>query len=248
MPKSIPRHHYSDFANTVHNWMPTDSHDRWQRNCNDPMQRSRLQQHGWLPEREITYSFNSHGFRSPEFDHQPSMLCLGCSHTMGIGLPLEHTWPSILQQNLKINCWNLGLGGAALDTVFRMANHYVHHLNVMAVVCLLPEIKRFEIFANGQLQVLNIWHHSHTDIFRDWMSDDQNADVNQTKNLLAMQQICHIADVPFVYTSCLPDLDAAEWDEVQDARDLLHYGYKMQCRKAEKFQSMLLLQKSINIL
>ena len=61
--QSIPLHHYSALANTVHAWMPMDNHDRWQRNCKDPIQRSLLLQHGWLPEREISYCFNSKGFQ-----------------------------------------------------------------------------------------------------------------------------------------------------------------------------------------
>lgn len=239
MPDSGPQHEGSHHANTVHDWMPSDSHERWLENCKDPVQRQRLQQHGWLPERAITYAFNSHGFRCAEFDDRPSVLCLGCSHTMGMGLPVEQTWPCLLQQRVQINCWNLGVAGCALDTVFRMVNHYVHVLNAVAVMCLVPEIKRFEIFSGGRPHIENCVNPAGSPMYRAWMNDDQNADINQTKNLLAMQQICNSANVPLVYTP---------WRSGQHlnskARDLLHPGHAFQCDKAKEFQSLWLLQKT----
>lgn len=217
-----------------------DDYDRWCKNCADTVQRQSLIRYGWLPEREITYSFNSHGFRSPEFNSAPAVLCLGCSHTMGIGLPIEETWPTILQQRLELPCWNLGLGGAALDTLFRITDYYVNYLNVTAVLCLVPEITRFEFFIHNQPEVCNWYPDEKTnDFFKIWIADNQNSEINRRKNLLAIQKICDTVRVPFLcfadFIDTIPNLSRA--------RDLMHYGYAAQKAIAEHFYNMMLSTK-----
>jgi hypothetical protein len=236
MSESKPIHVYSDFANTVHQWMPMDTLDRWQANCADVKQRQQLIEHGWLPEQAITYRLNSHGFRSPEFNDVPSILCLGCSHTMGIGLPLEQTWPYILEQKSGVTCWNLGLGGAGLDTVYRMAEHYAHHLNVIAVVCLVPDPARLELFIKGKPVIFNWLDEQHHSFLQAWLADDENAQVNSRKNLKAIEKICDDAGAPFVYfENFLKKIPTHS-----KARDLTHVGYAVQNAIADRFLTMLL--------
>jgi prepilin-type processing-associated H-X9-DG protein len=238
MIESIPYHHYLIYRNSVHSWMPTDSHDRWIEHCNDVTGREVLGAHGWLPEQEITYSFNSHGFRSPEFNDSPSVLCLGCSFTMGIGLPLQQTWPSILQKIIGKTCWNLGLGGSSLDTAFRFAEYYVKHLNITAVVCLIPEPKRFEVFSNGQPCNMNQNYGSAwTEFYKCWISDDKNAQINQTKNLLAIAKICDTFNITFRYLRADEEMKLSQQRSL--ARDLSHSGYLEHRACAEKFGNML---------
>lgn len=241
MIDSIPYHDYVEHANSVHAWMPLDSHDRWLLNCQDPVRRAMLVEHGWLPEQNIIYSFNSHGFRSPEFDDQPSVLCLGCSFTMGIGLPLSQTWPNILQNLIGKTCWNLGLGGSSLDTAFRLASYYVHHLNVTAVLCLIPESKRFEIFRDGRPCLMNWMYDRDSDKFyKYWISDDKNAQINETKNLLAMSKICDNANIPFKYLFADTEMNLPGTRSL--ARDLSHSGHAEQLACAKKFHEILFKQ------
>jgi len=47
-------------------------------------------------DKKLTYSFNNQGHRSKNFkdiDQDNYILFTGCSHTMGIGLELEKTYP-----------------------------------------------------------------------------------------------------------------------------------------------------------
>ena len=238
MIESVPYHDYVVHANSVHAWMPMDSHDRWIENCQDPVRMDMLIAHGWLPEQQITYNFNSHGFRSQEFNDLPSAPCLGCSFTMGIGLPLQQTWPSILQDLIGKTCWNLGLGGSSLDTAFRLVKYYVNHLNISAVLCLVPESKRFEIFENGQPCIIN-WsnHHPYKQFYKHWMCDDKNAEINETKNLLAIEKLCDSNNIPFKYMYAEIEMGLA--GERSLARDLTHSGYLEQKACAQKFRSML---------
>jgi hypothetical protein len=67
----------------------------------------------------VEYCYNSAGYRNPEFDivQTDYILVLGCSHTEGIGLPLEQTWVSKLQQMIGCSLVNLGKAGAGADFV-----------------------------------------------------------------------------------------------------------------------------------
>ena len=80
---------------------------------------------------QLTYDFNSHGFRAPDFDTvdwQNSWIILGCSHVMGVGNPIDETLGYYLQQHLNEPVINLGVAGASNDVIFNnfvyaMTNH-----------------------------------------------------------------------------------------------------------------------------
>ena len=79
----------------------------------------------------ILYEYNSRGFRDKEW---PSNLddvvwCLGDSFTKGVGVPYEHTWPSILQTNSKKRCINLGIDGAANRLLLNIAKQIISEYN-----------------------------------------------------------------------------------------------------------------------
>lgn len=69
---------------------------------------------------EITYSFNDKGHRSKkieDIDQDNYILFTGCSHTMGVGLELEKTYPYLLSKELKMDYYNLGLPATGMDVV-----------------------------------------------------------------------------------------------------------------------------------
>ncbi len=69
---------------------------------------------------EITYKYNKHGHRSIEIedlDFNNYILFLGDSHTEGIGLELETTYPYLVSQKLNLPYYNLGLGASGIDVM-----------------------------------------------------------------------------------------------------------------------------------
>jgi hypothetical protein len=72
---------------------------------------------------EISYYFNSRGFRDREWpaDLKSAAWCLGDSFTLGIGVPLEHTWPRIFEQHTGIQTINISMDGASNDWMSRRA-------------------------------------------------------------------------------------------------------------------------------
>ena len=183
----------------------------------------------------ITYKYNSQGFRDDEFDQQPAGIALGCSHTQGVGIHAAHAWPGQLQRMLGQKIWNLGVGGAALDTCYRLLEYWIENLNVKFVVCAVPFISRYEVFNNNWSNILPSMPLEINNL--DWLVGyqknyllyDQNGELNQRKNIQVMQYICDKHGVPFYY-----DLMKGFVDE-KLARDLQHCGADTQERLANKF-------------
>lgn len=68
----------------------------------------------------IKYNYNSYGHRCAELadiDLDNYILFAGCSHTEGLGLELEKTYPHLLAEQLNTDYYNLGLSAVGLDLI-----------------------------------------------------------------------------------------------------------------------------------
>ena len=68
--------------------------------------------------KEISFEFNSNGFRAPEFDTidwANSVVVFGDSFVSGDGNPIEDLATSLLQDMLKMPVINLGSSGTGID-------------------------------------------------------------------------------------------------------------------------------------
>lgn len=69
---------------------------------------------------EITYLINDYGHRCKsvkELDFDNYILISGCSHTQGVGLELEKTYPYLLSKKLDCDYYNMGLPATGIDVV-----------------------------------------------------------------------------------------------------------------------------------
>ena len=103
-------HRNSSLANQTVCWHGTDQEEVYKKNLKINL--AELQSNNWV-DRPITYKFNSYGFRADEFESPGSnVMFIGCSHTEGTATPLELTWGSVLEKQLKIQIVNLGVGSS----------------------------------------------------------------------------------------------------------------------------------------
>jgi hypothetical protein len=75
---------------------------------------------------KISYNYNSRGFRDQEWpdcleDLQNSIWCIGDSFTAGVGIPIEHTWPYLLNKATNVRTINVSLDGASNNWIARHA-------------------------------------------------------------------------------------------------------------------------------
>jgi len=88
-------------------------------------------------EKTINYSFNGHGLRmNKEIDQVDTnyMVAFGCSHSMGLGVCLEDTWPYIMSQNLGIDYINSSVVGGSVKLTA------INFFNMLSTVKTLPKI------------------------------------------------------------------------------------------------------------
>jgi len=211
-------------------WHGPDSEELYQKNLITNL--TLLKKYNWV-DRKFTYKFNHYGFRADEFNSMdPNVIFLGCSHTQGIGLPIENTFAHIVSTNLGLKNYNLGIGGSSNDTAFRLAYYYIPRLKPTAVIFLSTEKTRFELHTDdNRVENFGPWHNSCDNAIGDfkkhWFSNDVNNKMNYLKNLLAIQQLCFDSNIKFYHHEFLSFL-------LKDrARDLQHYGVKSHFEIAE---------------
>jgi hypothetical protein len=96
--------------------------------------------------KEITYYYNSRGYRDQEWpsDLASAIWCIGDSYTAGIGAPVEHTWPYLLKKNLSNTTVNISLDGASNNWIARKAQQVLIEIKPATLVLHWSFINRRE--------------------------------------------------------------------------------------------------------
>ena len=245
---SQPYHSGKFHANATLDWMPTDSEENFQRLMQDPAHRKYFQEHGWDQPGAITYKLNSEGFRCDNFDRQPCVVALGCSYTVGIGLPLKDIWPTLVGEALGLKVVNLAWGGYASDTCFRMADYWLPRLNAKVVCMLIPPKERVELVLTERDEhftymyksdvfmshSLSKNYRSEDNFLNHWFMQDQNQLINKRKNVLAIKQLSADAGAKFFTVDTETTMTRSR-EDIGYARDYMHGGPKIHREIADMF-------------
>lgn len=239
-----PWHFGTYHAGTTQEWLPTDTKEHFERLMQDPGHREYFTRMGWDRPGAITYKINSEGFRCDEFDYEtPCMISLGCSFTLGTGLPIESIWPTLVSSATGLKLANLAWGGNSTDTCFRLAEYWIPRLRPQLVTMLAPPENRIEILLDKNpydlpvdviMPETNSALFSTSDMFlKHWYLNDENSRLNQLKNRLAVQQLCNEYNIPCIIERVQ---DHMQWsrEEIGYARDFMHGGPIIHKRIAEK--------------
>ena len=97
---------------------------------------------------EISYIINENGHRSKsinDLDLNNYILFTGCSHTMGIGLELEKTYPHLVSHSLGFDYYNIALPGTGIDAVEYNLLTWLHKVPVRPKIVFIqmPDHTRF---------------------------------------------------------------------------------------------------------
>jgi len=228
-------------------WLNPDSEELFDEHMSRDSTRKKLKELG-LTKDSITYNINKYGFRSDDFDDTgDNIVFLGCSITVGIGVQWENIFSKIISDTLKLKCFNLGIGGGSMDSCFRYAYYWLERLKPKIVVLLEPgkyrkEIKVNDGFYHNILPHLNfkndnsiLWSQGtsakslgikeeYEVFYKDWILEDQNAELLRKKNLLAIKYLSDKINSKFV---SLTIEEGRQENEKNDyGRDLKHSGIK----------------------
>ena len=217
---------YSQLSGKTVSWDTSDSEKIFLKHTQNEHTRQRLEALGFLST-PVEYKYNSHGFRTAEFDQDFDTVCFGCSFTMGTGVHGKDTWPSQLASLTGLRVANLGHSGSSNDTVFRYAQHYLPLLRPRYAVWLQTDMHRLELIDDARAVNLNIIAGDTSNPCADdyfikvWFSSKTNQLLNLQKNTLAFGSLCDSLDIKPVLLSrdiilaCTP---------CSNARDLNHPG------------------------
>lgn len=137
----------------------------------------------WSPE-SFDYKYNQQGFRSDwDFDptvNKPILLALGCSHTVGVGIPAHEAWCHQLGHSHYNDhvVWNAGLGGGGADTVARLAVNMIPIAKPKTVAILWPSLYRFETYEHEHPVMQGAWTFEEDNL----QYEDKTIYNNQCKN------------------------------------------------------------------
>jgi hypothetical protein len=187
--------------------------------------------------RPITYSFNSLGHRSKEIEDlnkENYILFLGCSHTMGVGLELEKTYPHIISQQLDCDYYNMGLPASGIDVLEYNLLMWFAKVNIApkAVVIQWPDHSRFASYipANAKDHLIERGSWAKDDSTEQFIISSEISGLAHARKLLTMKIVQSVVKVPLIqciFTSqpifSIYDLQLRQVDR---ARDLAHAGIK----------------------
>lgn len=161
---------------------------------------------------------------------------MGCSFTLGVGIPVEQIWPELVSQQLSMQCANLGQGGSSSDTAFRLCQGWIDKIRPTIIVFALPVNTRIELIVNGHAEFLSpAWNLSdrYSNYLKDWIANDDNANLNQLKNKLAIQMLCQDRGIKYIEIDPYDILETEKITPKTLARDLAHPGIGYHKRVSE---------------
>ena len=88
---------------------------------------------------DVSYQYNSRGFRDDEWPESSQELknaiwCFGDSFTVGLGSPISHTWVNMLQAATGRRCINVSMNGASNEWIARRVTQVIETINPADVV------------------------------------------------------------------------------------------------------------------
>lgn len=104
----------------------------------------------------IQYKFNSRGYRDAEWPEtsdelQRAIWCVGDSFTVGVGCPVTHTWPGVLQQRTGQRSINVSMDGASNNWIARQLTRIITQIQPATAVVQWSYLERREDYSNSLL-------------------------------------------------------------------------------------------------
>lgn len=104
--------------------LPSRVNQCWQYSGMDTYEHCHNKKHFEQYPHSITYNYNSRGFRDQEWpasleELKSAIWCVGDSFTVGLGSPVEHTWPWVLQKQTGRRTINISMDGASNNWIAR---------------------------------------------------------------------------------------------------------------------------------
>jgi hypothetical protein len=147
--------------------LPSRINQHWHYSGIDSVEHCKDKEHFKNYPYKISYHYNHRGFRDNDWptslnELETSIWCLGDSFTVGIGSPVEHTWPWLLQKNTNINTINVSMDGASNNWLARKAQRILEEIRPKVLIIHWSYISRRE--QNFESTSEKFWQKFYNDI------------------------------------------------------------------------------------
>ena len=167
-------------SNSIENskvfWRGSDSEDNFLNNIGTPYRPFLKEQFDYWIGKEIEYRYNEYGFRTDDTFEGEGIVCLGCSYTEGVGLPIEYNWGYKLAKHLKTKFFNLGQAALGLDSAYRLLLGFKDKLKFKNVFLLVPPPYRYEWILQDN-KLIEPYLHVKNDLMQ-WLGQSMGSNSN----------------------------------------------------------------------
>jgi len=184
---------------------------------------------------KIEYTFNSYGHRCKdvsELDFDNYVLYTGCSHTQGIGLELEKTYPYLIAQELGHDYYNLGIPATGIDVLeYNLLTWFFKFKKKpKAVVIQWPDHSRFISCYPGYSNLIPNGSWSKDKDSQKLLVNGENTGFFHARKHLCYELIHNVVDVPIIKFNYGGQVSYDKYElilkRLDYARDLSHSGIK----------------------
>ena len=167
---------------------------------------------------DITYQYNSRGFRDSEWPNNVEELrsaiwCVGDSFTVGLGSPLEHTWPWILQQNTQRRIINVSMDGASNDWIARHVNLIKKQIDPKNIIVMWSYVHRREYKNQNLTGEQRRIHSAKTDNLEDLLNLKSCQAMINTSNTIQLAIPEYAPHIPHIFNlqSVWKNIRGVDW-------------------------------------
>lgn len=169
-----------------------------------------LASHSEIARPEYNYEWNSDGIRSIELSTRPSVMALGCSITLGQGLPVSLRWTDLLSASTGLSVANIAYSGASANKVVSSFFGAIHQYQYKPeiVIAYFANFERL-FFVNGEGSGMQEWFINHkpkkTKVTAPWDYEEilpyEWVYYNNLDHIKMLEAFCEAAGIK-LYWSC----------------------------------------------
>jgi hypothetical protein len=182
---------------------------------------------------EILYDYNKLGHRCRNFedlDQNNYILFIGCSHTMGVGLELEKTYPYLLSEKLKMDYYNLAIPATGNDVLEYNLLTWLFKINKKPklIVVQWPDQSRFVEYDELRNRVLERGTWDADPNYMSFVVNAEDTGMFNARGVMVENMIHNIIDIPVITFNFGNQRGYGIYDlympRIDRARDLSHAG------------------------
>jgi len=190
-----------------------------------------LVSHAEVARPEYNYQWSSDGLRSIEFDSKPPIVALGCSITLGQGLPVNLRWSDLLASKTGLAVGNISYSGGSaaqiISSFFGMIKQYDYKPKY--VICNLPPFERFYFIDGTGEKMKDYWLGNKPRKTKDQAPWDYGATIpyewvyyNNLNHIQILESFCKSNDICLIWTSWTNALSKDQEDFLAINFDFYH--------------------------